>query len=178
MDNIMSKIRSLDAYPKINEDFYSRTLPGGVITLASSIVMLLLFISELSLSSLSLSLIYKTTFFFLLCMLLFYAYFRQDVFQDFLISVHGCFRKLYHFLVCVFLTQLIWIYRCIGQLLELIHEKPRLSQWFTQNFTRVKSRVQTVQSWFYVKHSNGQLLKFKFKQKMLHNAQLLRWANW
>lgn len=64
MDNIMSKIRSLDAYPKINEDFYSRTLPGGVITLASSIVMLLLFISELSLSSLSLSLIYKTTFFF------------------------------------------------------------------------------------------------------------------
>ncbi|KAI8550440.1 hypothetical protein RHMOL_Rhmol06G0107100 [Rhododendron molle] len=49
MDNIMGKIRSLDAYPKINEDFYSRTLPGGVITLASSIVMLLLFISELSL---------------------------------------------------------------------------------------------------------------------------------
>ncbi|KAG5544058.1 hypothetical protein RHGRI_016720 [Rhododendron griersonianum] len=57
MDNIMGKIRSLDAYPKINEDFYSRTLPGGVITLASSIVMLLLFISELSRSSLK-SLLY------------------------------------------------------------------------------------------------------------------------
>ncbi|KAK4390151.1 Endoplasmic reticulum-Golgi intermediate compartment protein 3 [Sesamum angolense] len=33
------QMRSLDAYPKINEDFYSRTLSGGVITLASSIVM-------------------------------------------------------------------------------------------------------------------------------------------
>lgn len=47
MDSIMNKLRNLDAYPKINEDFYSRTLSGGVITLASSIVMLLLFISEL-----------------------------------------------------------------------------------------------------------------------------------
>ncbi|CDP01032.1 unnamed protein product [Coffea canephora] len=49
MENLMSKIRSLDAYPKINEDFYSRTLSGGVITLASSIVMFLLFFSELRL---------------------------------------------------------------------------------------------------------------------------------
>ncbi|KAH7524422.1 hypothetical protein FEM48_Zijuj06G0117500 [Ziziphus jujuba var. spinosa] len=49
MDNIMTKLRNLDAYPKINEDFYSRTLSGGVITLASSIVMLLLFLSELRL---------------------------------------------------------------------------------------------------------------------------------
>ncbi|XP_019190442.1 PREDICTED: endoplasmic reticulum-Golgi intermediate compartment protein 3-like isoform X2 [Ipomoea nil] len=49
MDNIMSRIRGLDAYPKINEDFYSRTLSGGVITLASSVVMLLLFFSELRL---------------------------------------------------------------------------------------------------------------------------------
>lgn len=47
MDNIISKLRNLDAYPKINEDFYSRTLSGGVITLASSVVMILLFISEL-----------------------------------------------------------------------------------------------------------------------------------
>lgn len=52
MDNIINKLRNLDAYPKINEDFYSRTLSGGVITLASSIFMLLLFISELSLYSL------------------------------------------------------------------------------------------------------------------------------
>lgn len=43
----MNKLRNLDAYPKINEDFYSRTLSGGVITLASSIVMFLLFFSEL-----------------------------------------------------------------------------------------------------------------------------------
>ncbi|KAK3033880.1 hypothetical protein RJ639_033515 [Escallonia herrerae] len=49
MDGLISKIRNLDAYPKINEDFYSRTLSGGVITLASSVVMLLLFISELRL---------------------------------------------------------------------------------------------------------------------------------
>ncbi|KAM1180516.1 hypothetical protein ACFX13_019919 [Malus domestica] len=49
MENVMSKLRNLDAYPKINEDFYSRTLSGGVITLASSIVMLLLFLSELQL---------------------------------------------------------------------------------------------------------------------------------
>lgn len=47
MDSIMSKLRNLDAYPKINEDFYSRTLSGGVITLASSVLMLLLFFSEL-----------------------------------------------------------------------------------------------------------------------------------
>ncbi|TKY56246.1 Endoplasmic reticulum-Golgi intermediate compartment protein 3 [Spatholobus suberectus] len=49
MDSIMSKLRNLDAYPKINEDFYSRTLSGGVITLASSILMFLLFFSELRL---------------------------------------------------------------------------------------------------------------------------------
>ncbi|KAL9315770.1 hypothetical protein ACSQ67_016771 [Phaseolus vulgaris] len=49
MEGIMSKLRNLDAYPKINEDFYSRTLSGGVITLASSIIMLLLFFSELRL---------------------------------------------------------------------------------------------------------------------------------
>ncbi|KAL6504222.1 hypothetical protein OROGR_026145 [Orobanche gracilis] len=48
MESIIAKFRSLDAYPKINEDFYSRTLSGGVITVASSIIMLLLFISELS----------------------------------------------------------------------------------------------------------------------------------
>ncbi|KAL1540496.1 endoplasmic reticulum-Golgi intermediate compartment protein 3-like [Salvia divinorum] len=49
MESLIGKIRNLDAYPKINEDFYSRTLSGGFITLASSIVMILLFISELRL---------------------------------------------------------------------------------------------------------------------------------
>ncbi|KZV54500.1 endoplasmic reticulum-Golgi intermediate compartment protein 3 [Dorcoceras hygrometricum] len=48
METLLGKMRSLDAYPKINEDFYSRTLSGGVITLVSSFFMLLLFISELS----------------------------------------------------------------------------------------------------------------------------------
>lgn len=47
MDSLMSKLRNLDAYPKINEDFYSRTLSGGLITIASSIFMVLLFLSEL-----------------------------------------------------------------------------------------------------------------------------------
>ncbi|KAL9258531.1 Endoplasmic reticulum-Golgi intermediate compartment protein 3-like protein [Drosera capensis] len=49
MDGVLGKIRSLDAYPKINEDFYSRTLSGGLITIVSSFVMVLLFMSELRL---------------------------------------------------------------------------------------------------------------------------------
>lgn len=57
MGNFVHKLRNLDAYPKVNEDFYSRTLSGGVITLVSSLVMLLLFFSEFSMSpSFSLSL--------------------------------------------------------------------------------------------------------------------------
>ncbi|KAL7590986.1 uncharacterized protein LOC111893969 [Lactuca sativa] len=47
MERVFSKVRNLDAYPKINEDFYSRTLSGGVITVVSSIAMFLLFFSEL-----------------------------------------------------------------------------------------------------------------------------------
>ncbi|CAA7392996.1 unnamed protein product [Spirodela intermedia] len=46
---IVNKLRKLDAYPKINEDFYSRTLSGGVITLVSSVVIIFLFISEIRL---------------------------------------------------------------------------------------------------------------------------------
>ncbi|KAK9073947.1 hypothetical protein SSX86_006545 [Deinandra increscens subsp. villosa] len=48
MSRVFSRVRNLDAYPKINEDFYSRTLSGGVITLASSIAMLFLVFSELA----------------------------------------------------------------------------------------------------------------------------------
>eukprot|EP00250_Pteridium_aquilinum_P001854 c12061_g1_i1 orf=335-1495(-) len=44
-----NRIKQLDAFPKINEDFYSRSLSGGIITLVSSIVMLLLFLTELRL---------------------------------------------------------------------------------------------------------------------------------
>ncbi|CAK9325471.1 unnamed protein product [Citrullus colocynthis] len=49
MESLMNKIRKLDAYPKISEDFYNRTLSGGFITIATSIIMLMLFFSELRL---------------------------------------------------------------------------------------------------------------------------------
>ncbi|XP_076945114.1 uncharacterized protein LOC143616038 [Bidens hawaiensis] len=49
MERVFHKVRNLDAYPKINEDFYSRTLSGGVITLVASVAMFLLFFSELGL---------------------------------------------------------------------------------------------------------------------------------
>lgn len=46
---IFDKLRNLDAYPKVNEDFYSRTLSGGLITIVSTIAIFFLFISEISL---------------------------------------------------------------------------------------------------------------------------------
>lgn len=46
---ILDKLKQLDAYPKINEDFYRRTLSGGVITMISSILIVLLFFTELRL---------------------------------------------------------------------------------------------------------------------------------
>ncbi|XWS54489.1 hypothetical protein CRYUN_Cryun10bG0094000 [Craigia yunnanensis] len=46
MENMFSKLRNLDAYPKVNEDYYSRTLSGGIITLVSSLAILFLFFSE------------------------------------------------------------------------------------------------------------------------------------
>lgn len=48
MDKMFNKLRNLDAYPKVNEDFYNRTLSGGIITLVSATIMLLLFFSEFS----------------------------------------------------------------------------------------------------------------------------------
>ncbi|CAI5954467.1 unnamed protein product [Closterium sp. NIES-65] len=45
----LKKLRQLDAYPKVNEDFYSRTMSGGILTLLSSVVMAVLFITELRL---------------------------------------------------------------------------------------------------------------------------------
>ena len=48
MDGILSKLKNLDAYPKVNEDFFQRTLSGGIITIGSSILMICLFISEFS----------------------------------------------------------------------------------------------------------------------------------
>ncbi|TMW98386.1 uncharacterized protein [Solanum lycopersicum] len=49
MERVFSKLRNLDAYPKINEDFYNRTLSGGIITLVASVIMLVLFVNELGL---------------------------------------------------------------------------------------------------------------------------------
>ncbi|KAL6645677.1 hypothetical protein ACP70R_012469 [Stipagrostis hirtigluma subsp. patula] len=46
---LWNKLRNLDAYPKVNEDFYSRTLSGGLITILSSLAILLLFLSEIRL---------------------------------------------------------------------------------------------------------------------------------
>lgn len=46
MDRMYNKLRNLDAYPKVNEDFYNRSLSGGVITLLSSFFIGLLVISE------------------------------------------------------------------------------------------------------------------------------------
>ncbi|KAL3814420.1 hypothetical protein ACJIZ3_015688 [Penstemon smallii] len=46
MDKVYNKLRDLDAYPKINEDFYSRSLSGGLVTIVSSIIITLLFLSE------------------------------------------------------------------------------------------------------------------------------------
>lgn len=46
MEGFLQKLKGLDAYPKVNEDFYKRTLSGGVVTVVASVVMLLLFVSE------------------------------------------------------------------------------------------------------------------------------------
>jgi hypothetical protein len=40
-------LRALDAFPKVADDFASRTASGGVVTLASLAVMALLFLGEL-----------------------------------------------------------------------------------------------------------------------------------
>lgn len=65
MEGIISKVRSFDAFPKINEDFYSRTLSGGIITIASSIVMFLLFFSELRMFIKTLGFLIISQFFFI-----------------------------------------------------------------------------------------------------------------
>ena len=35
-----SKLKALDAYPKINEDFFTKTMSGGVITIVASVVVI------------------------------------------------------------------------------------------------------------------------------------------
>ena len=53
MDGWASKLKHIDAFPKVNEDFYQRTLSGGIITLGSTLIMIGLFLSELSKSFLA-----------------------------------------------------------------------------------------------------------------------------
>ncbi|CAO2815528.1 unnamed protein product [Amaranthus hypochondriacus] len=48
MQSIVQKLRDLDAYPKVNEDFYNRTFYGGLVTLVSAIIMFFLFVYEFS----------------------------------------------------------------------------------------------------------------------------------
>lgn len=42
-----SALSNLDAFPKVNEDFFKKTMSGGVITILASLLMGLLFFSEL-----------------------------------------------------------------------------------------------------------------------------------
>lgn len=46
---LWAQISTLDAFPKINEDFFKKTSSGGIITIVASILMAVLFLSELRL---------------------------------------------------------------------------------------------------------------------------------
>jgi hypothetical protein len=46
-DGFLSSLQRFDAFPKVNEDFFQRTLSGGVITVVATVVMVMLFFSEL-----------------------------------------------------------------------------------------------------------------------------------
>jgi hypothetical protein len=46
-DGFMRSLQRFDAFPKVNEDFFQRTLSGGVITLVATIVVAVLFVSQL-----------------------------------------------------------------------------------------------------------------------------------
>ena len=47
MAGVLGKLKQLDAYPKVNEDFFTKTFSGGIVTIVSSVIMVLLFLSEL-----------------------------------------------------------------------------------------------------------------------------------
>ena len=47
MGEVLRSLKSLDAFPKIQDDFYSKTLSGGVITIVCCTIMGALFLSEL-----------------------------------------------------------------------------------------------------------------------------------
>lgn len=46
MAGSFSRLKGLDAFPKIQDDFYSKTMSGGIITLISAVVMAFLFATE------------------------------------------------------------------------------------------------------------------------------------
>ena len=46
-DSFAESLQRFDAFPKVNEDFFQRTLTGGVITLLATVAMATLFLSEL-----------------------------------------------------------------------------------------------------------------------------------
>lgn len=43
---VFGALRALDAFPKVNEDFFQKTMSGGIITMVAYSFMLLLFLSE------------------------------------------------------------------------------------------------------------------------------------
>lgn len=45
---VLGALRSLDAFPKVNEDFFQKTMSGGIITVVAYAFMVLLFLSETS----------------------------------------------------------------------------------------------------------------------------------
>lgn len=47
----MDKLKKIDLFPKVNDDFYQRTASGGVITIGASLIMAALFFSELGTGS-------------------------------------------------------------------------------------------------------------------------------
>ena len=44
--DFVSRLRALDAFPKVNEDFFQKTMSGGIITVIAYAFMLLLFLTE------------------------------------------------------------------------------------------------------------------------------------
>ena len=46
-DGFMRSLQRFDAFPKVNEDFFQRTLSGGVITVVATVVVAVLFVSQL-----------------------------------------------------------------------------------------------------------------------------------
>lgn len=44
--SIWAQLKALDAFPKVNEDFFQKTMSGGIITVVAACFMLILFLSE------------------------------------------------------------------------------------------------------------------------------------